>query len=122
MGSSLCSSTQRWQVWELGPPQSLSEGRGAGAGLKEAHLTASNDPTAKVQEELDATVGRTRAPRLEDRAHLPYTNAVLHEIQRFISVLPLGLPRALTRDTHFRNHFLHKVPGSLGILHWGNGV
>ncbi|KAM7340059.1 hypothetical protein ACRRTK_000674 [Alexandromys fortis] len=63
---------------------------------------------AKVQEELDATVGRTRTPRLEDRTRLPYTNAVLHEIQRFISVLPLGLPRALTRDTHLRNHFLHK--------------
>lgn len=62
-----------------------------------------------MQEELDATVGRTRSPRLEDRTRLPYTNAVLHEIQRFISVLPLGLPRALTRDTHLRNHFLHKV-------------
>ncbi|XP_027286213.1 cytochrome P450 2F2-like [Cricetulus griseus] len=63
---------------------------------------------AKVQEELDATVGRTRAPTLEDRARLPYTNAVLHEIQRFVSVLPLGLPRAVTRDTHLRDHFLHK--------------
>ncbi|XP_021042358.1 cytochrome P450 2F3-like [Mus pahari] len=63
---------------------------------------------AKVQEELDATVGRTRAPRIEDRARLPYTNAVLHEIQRFVSVLPLGLPRALTRDVNLRNHFLHK--------------
>ncbi|XP_021024724.1 cytochrome P450 2F3-like [Mus caroli] len=63
---------------------------------------------AKVQEELDATVGRTRAPRIEDRARLPYTNAVLHEIQRFISVLPLGLPRALTRDVNLKSHFLHK--------------
>ncbi|XP_021589682.2 cytochrome P450 2F2 isoform X2 [Ictidomys tridecemlineatus] len=63
---------------------------------------------AKVQAELDAVVGRARAPRLEDRVHLPYTNAVLHEIQRFISVLPLGLPRALTRDTHLRSHFLPK--------------
>ncbi|XP_008852245.1 cytochrome P450 2F2-like [Nannospalax galili] len=63
---------------------------------------------AKVQAELDAVIGRTRAPNLEDRARLPYTNAVLHEIQRFISVLPLGLPRALTRDTHLRSHFLRK--------------
>ncbi|XP_051017879.1 cytochrome P450 2F3-like [Acomys russatus] len=63
---------------------------------------------AKVQEELDATVGRAHAPRLEDRARLPYTSAVLHEIQRFVSVLPLGLPRALTRDVHLRNHFLTK--------------
>ncbi|ELW72371.1 cytochrome P450 2F3 [Tupaia chinensis] len=63
---------------------------------------------AKVQAELDAVVGRTRAPRLEDRARLPYTNAMLHEIQRFISVLPLGLPRALTRDTHLCGHSLPK--------------
>lgn len=74
--------------------------------------------SAKVQEELDATVGRTRAPSLADRAHLPYTNAVLHEIQRFISVLPLGLPRALIRDVNLRNHFLHKVhrePGNSAL-------
>lgn len=63
-----------------------------------------------MQAELDAVVGRTRTPRLEDREHLPYTNAVLHEIQRFISVLPLGLPRALTKDTHLRGYFLPKVP------------
>uniref|UniRef100_A0A673VF99 Uncharacterized protein n=1 Tax=Suricata suricatta TaxID=37032 RepID=A0A673VF99_SURSU len=63
---------------------------------------------AKVQAELDAVVGRTHPPRLEDRECLPYTNAVLHEIQRFISVLPLGLPRALTRDAHLRGYFLPK--------------
>lgn len=77
--------------------------------------------SAKVQEELDATVGRTRAPRLEDRARLPYTNAVLHEIQRFISVLPLGLPRALTRDVNLRNHFLHKVHREPGNPAQGGG-
>ncbi|XP_070080583.1 cytochrome P450 2F2-like isoform X3 [Equus przewalskii] len=63
---------------------------------------------AKVQAELDAVVGRMRAPSLEDRGRLPYTNAVLHEIQRFISVVPLGLPRALTPDTHLHGHFLPK--------------
>nr|XP_012629974.1 cytochrome P450 2F2-like [Microcebus murinus] len=63
---------------------------------------------AKVQAELDAVVGQARAPRLEDRVRLPYTNSVLHEIQRFISVLPLGLPRALTRDAHLHGHFLPK--------------
>ncbi|XP_059239951.1 cytochrome P450 2F2-like isoform X2 [Mustela nigripes] len=71
---------------------------------------------AKVQAELDAVVGRTRTPRLEDREHLPYTNAVLHEIQRFISVLPLGLPRALTRDTHLRGYFLPKGTFVIPVL------
>uniref|UniRef100_A0A8C7BBK1 Cytochrome P450 2F2 n=1 Tax=Neovison vison TaxID=452646 RepID=A0A8C7BBK1_NEOVI len=71
---------------------------------------------AKVQAELDAVVGRTRTPRLEDREHLPYTNAVLHEIQRFISVLPLGLPRALTKDTHLRGYFLPKGTFVIPVL------
>lgn len=39
---------------------------------------------------------------------------MLHEIQRFISVLPLGLPRTLTRDTHLRGYFLPKVPTEQG--------
>ncbi|KAF3818132.1 hypothetical protein GH733_012440 [Mirounga leonina] len=56
---------------------------------------------AKVRAELDAVVGRMCTPRLEDREHLPYTNAVLHEIQRCISVLP----RALTHDAHLRGYF-----------------
>ncbi|KAI5932173.1 Cytochrome P450 2F1 [Manis javanica] len=64
--------------------------------------------TAKMQAELDAVVGRMRTPSLADREHLPYTNAVLHELQRFTSVLPLGLPRALTHNTHLHGHFLPK--------------
>ncbi|XP_012512417.1 PREDICTED: cytochrome P450 2F2-like [Propithecus coquereli] len=66
------------------------------------------EAAAKVQAEVDAVVGRARAPRLEDRVRLPYIIAVLHEIQRFISVLPLGLPHALTRDAHLHGHFLPK--------------
>nr|XP_054367398.1 cytochrome P450 2C31-like [Mirounga angustirostris] len=65
---------------------------------------------AKVRAELDAVVGRMCTPRLEDREHLPYTNAVLHEIQRCISVLP----RALTHDAHLRGYFPPKVPTKRG--------
>lgn len=45
-------------------------------------------------------------PSLEDPERLPYTNAVLHKIQRFFSVLP----DALTHNTHLRSHFLPMVP------------
>lgn len=91
--------------------------RGLGLGLAGVHGGCSSQPEpapAKVQAELDAVVGRMRAPSLEDRGRLPYTNAVLHEIQRFISVVPLGLPRALTPDTHLHGHFLPKVPTKPG--------
>lgn len=74
---------------------------------------------AKMQAELDAVVGRMRTPSLADREHLPYTNAVLHELQRFTSVLPLGLPRALTHNTHLHGHFLPKVPTKPGDSAWG---
>ncbi len=57
------------------------------------------DVQTKVQEELDAEVGRNRMPRLTDRSNLPYTEATLMEIQRRGSVTPLGVPRAPNRDT-----------------------
>ncbi|XP_056652196.1 cytochrome P450 2F2-like isoform X2 [Monodelphis domestica] len=72
--------------------------------------------TKKVQEELDRVVGRERVPRLEDKNNLPYTNAVLHEIQRLISILPMDLPRAVTEDTIFRGYFLPKGTHIIPLL------
>ena len=45
----------------------------------------------KVQEELDQVVGGDRCPGLADRTRLPYTEAVLMEVQRHAHVLPLGV-------------------------------
>ncbi|XP_069889497.1 cytochrome P450 2W1 [Dipodomys merriami] len=42
----------------------------------------------RVQEELDRVLGPGRPPRPEDQQVLPYTCAVLHEAQRFITLLP----------------------------------
>ena len=50
---------------------------------------------AKVQAELDDVVGRKCTSTL-DWACLPYTDAVPHEIQHFISMVAFGLPHALT--------------------------
>ncbi|EFB16306.1 hypothetical protein PANDA_012930, partial [Ailuropoda melanoleuca] len=37
---------------------------------------------------------------------LPYTDAVLHEAQRLLALVPMGVPRALTRTTCFRGYTL----------------
>ncbi|XP_066476016.1 cytochrome P450 2C19-like isoform X3 [Tiliqua scincoides] len=62
----------------------------------------------KVQEEIDRVVGRARHPCMADRGQMPYTDAVIHEIQRFISLIPLSLPHAVLRDTPFRQYIIPK--------------
>ncbi|NXT01546.1 CP2J2 protein, partial [Jacana jacana] len=54
---------------------------------------------ARVQAEIDAVVGQTRQPCLEDRNNLPYTNAVIHEVQRKSNIIPFNVPRLTVKDT-----------------------
>ncbi|XP_043333096.1 cytochrome P450 2C18-like isoform X1 [Cervus elaphus] len=64
--------------------------------------------TAKVQEEIDRVIGRHRSPCMQDRSHMPYMDAVVHEIQRYIDLVPTNLPHAVTRDIKFRNYLIPK--------------
>ncbi|OBS69943.1 hypothetical protein A6R68_01517, partial [Neotoma lepida] len=62
--------------------------------------------SAKVQEEIDHVIDRHRSPCMQDRSHMPYTDAVLHEIQRYIDLLPTSLPH--NSDIKFRNYLIPK--------------
>jgi cytochrome P450 len=53
----------------------------------------------KMRAELDCQVGEHRLATLSDRAHTPYVQAVLLELLRFISHVPLAVPHYTTRDT-----------------------
>ncbi|KAM9617508.1 cytochrome P450 2C19 isoform 2-T2 [Trichechus inunguis] len=64
--------------------------------------------SAKIQEEINHVVGRHRSPCMQDRSSMPYTDAVVHEIQRYIDIIPNNLPHAVTRDIKFRNYFIPK--------------
>ncbi|NXH92767.1 CP2CK protein, partial [Edolisoma coerulescens] len=70
----------------------------------------------KIQEEIDRVVGRSRKPCVADRTQMPYTDAVVHEIQRFISLIPLGLPHTVTKDTSFRDYVIPKGTTIFPIL------
>ena len=51
----------------------------------------------KVQAELDHVVG-DRKVSLDDKANLPYTNAVLMESMRIATIVPMALPHCATED------------------------
>uniref|UniRef100_F6ZAY4 Cytochrome P450 n=1 Tax=Monodelphis domestica TaxID=13616 RepID=F6ZAY4_MONDO len=66
------------------------------------------DVQRKVQEEVDVVIGRSRRPTMKDQAHMPFTNAVIHEVQRFGDIVPLGIPHMTTRDTEIQGFFIPK--------------
>ncbi|XP_030074124.1 cytochrome P450 2A4-like [Microcaecilia unicolor] len=71
----------------------------------------------RLHEEIDHVVGRQHSPCLEDRKKMPYTNAVIHEIQRFSDISPLSLPHQVTRDVHFRGYMISKGTRVITLLH-----
>ncbi|XP_052028298.1 cytochrome P450 2C38-like isoform X4 [Apodemus sylvaticus] len=83
--------------------------------LKHPHVTV------KVQEEIDCVVGRHRSPCMQDKSRMPYTDAVIHEVQRFINIVPNNLPHAVTCDIKFRNYLIPKgttvVTSLTSVLH-----
>ncbi|KAM8953988.1 cytochrome P450 2K1-like isoform 2-T2 [Pelodytes ibericus] len=68
-----------------------------------------------VQNEIDRVIGSAR-PKPEHRQEMPYTDAVIHEVQRFSNIVSSGVPRATTRDITFRGYSLPKGTHVIPLL------
>lgn len=62
-----------------------------------------------MQEEIDGVIGQGRCPYVEDRKSLPFTDAVLHEIQRYLDMIPFSVPHYALHDISFRGYTIPKV-------------
>ncbi|KAG8547578.1 hypothetical protein GDO81_027989 [Engystomops pustulosus] len=85
-GTETTSSTIRWAI---------------------SFMVQNPDIQKRVHEEIERVIG-SAMPRIDHRKDMPYTNAVIHETQRFANILPMNLPRETTSDVVFQGYNLPK--------------
>ena len=59
-----------------------------------------------AQKELDTVLGGERLPTFDDQANLPYVTAVVKEVFRYWTIVPLGLPHRVLTDETFGEYHL----------------
>ncbi|RAH49192.1 cytochrome P450 [Aspergillus brunneoviolaceus CBS 621.78] len=75
------------------------------------------DKVTKAQQELDAVVGKSRLPSLDDIAELPYTKAFINEVLRWRPITVGSLAHCSSEHDTFMGYDIPK--GSVVILnHW----
>ncbi|XP_023120172.1 cytochrome P450 2J4-like [Amphiprion ocellaris] len=75
------------------------------------------DIQKRVQAEIDAVIGSSRQPSMTDRENLPYTDAVIHEIQRMGNIVPLNVVRMANKDTTLDKYTIPKGTMIMATLH-----
>ncbi|XP_068819655.1 cytochrome P450 2J2-like isoform X3 [Capricornis sumatraensis] len=72
----------------------------------------------KVQAEIDRVLGQSQKVSTAARESMPYTNAVIHEVQRMGNIIPMNVPREVTEDTTLNGYHLVKESGCALENNW----
>ena len=71
-------------------------------------MIAHPDIQKHAQDELDAVVGRSRAPTFADAPDLPFIQALVKESLRWRPVAPFGIPHTTIKDDWYEGMFIPK--------------
>ncbi|KAF8531501.1 cytochrome P450 [Gautieria morchelliformis] len=71
------------------------------------------DVQKKAQAELDSVIGHERLPEFSDRPHLPYIEAIVKEVFRWIPVLPTAIHHVTTEDDVYEGH---RIPANSVVI------
>ncbi|KAG2141287.1 cytochrome P450 [Suillus clintonianus] len=66
------------------------------------------DVQARARAEIDQVVRHDAMPCIDDRASLPYLDAILREVLRWYPVAPLGVPHTTSNDDVYGGYFIPK--------------
>ncbi|XP_041862605.1 cytochrome P450 2J4-like [Melanotaenia boesemani] len=80
------------------------------------YLIKHPDVQDKVHAEIDRVIGQTRQPSMADRPNMPYTDAVIHEVQRIGNIVPLNGLRVAAKDTTLGGYFIPKGTSIMPML------
>lgn len=80
------------------------------------YLIKNPDIMEKVHAEIDRVIGHNRLPTMADRPNLPYTDAVIHEVQRMGNIVPLNGLRMAAKDTTLGGYFIPKNTALMPFL------
>ncbi|EIN10379.1 cytochrome P450 [Punctularia strigosozonata HHB-11173 SS5] len=84
-------------------------------------MTLHPEVQKKAQAEIDSVIGNDRLPTYADRASLPYIEALLKEVFRWLPVAPLGLPHVAYEDDIYNGYYIPKgsliIPNIWQMLH-----
>ncbi|KAG8792125.1 hypothetical protein FRC12_007125 [Ceratobasidium sp. 428] len=62
----------------------------------------------KAQAEIDAVIGSTRLPEMEDRSQLPYMHQLIQELLRWRPIVPAGLAHVCYQDDVYKGYRIPK--------------
>ncbi|XP_042884301.1 cytochrome P450 2L1-like [Penaeus japonicus] len=72
------------------------------------YLAVFPEAQRKLQQEIDRVLPDGALATLEDKARLPYTEAVIHEVLRMSSLVPGGVQHCASKDTQFAGYTIPK--------------